>query len=353
MIICQQCGERNGDGSKFCGACDAFLDWEGTSAGPPAPPSAPPEGPGPLVHPPPRVRPSPAPAQVFQVPQVAQPTDEQPRAPRSRKPEVTERRPPAPGELICGQCGAGNAPTRKFCHSCGSSLQDAPVVADPWWRKLIPRRRRKVYEAGSRPGRDGVRSRTGRARPVARRIWRWVRNVIALILVCLGLLYGVVPSFRTLVNQQIFGVQKGIEHGLGINPVPVRPTSATSPTQLPDHQAPLAVDTFVNTYWAAPAGPAEPVLVLHFGAAVDIRQAIIRIGIDQNFQSSARPQRLHLVYSTGNSYDIDLADTPDAQTVEVKNGAGATDVEVHVVATYKSLTGTDVAISEMEFFQPR
>ncbi|HKS44915.1 MAG TPA: zinc ribbon domain-containing protein [Amycolatopsis sp.] len=375
MIICARCGERNGDGSRFCGACDAFLDWEGTSAEQPQPrgvpansqpqvvpqhpvpgpytPRAPgPHGRQPVPQPVPQPAPQPVPRPQVGQAQVAQPTDEVRQRRYTPPPTVTERRPPQPGELICGQCGAGNAPTRKFCHSCGASLQDAPAVPEKWWRKLFRGRKGKRYEAGARPGREGVRARTGKAKPAVRRVMRWVRNVVALVVVLLGLLYGVVPSFRSTVNEQVLGLKKGVEHDLGLNPVPVRPTSVTSPTQLPGHDVAQAVDGFTNTYWAAAPGPAEPVLVLHFDKPTDIRQAILRIGIGQNFQSSARPQRLHLVYSTGNTFDIDLADTPNEQKVEVKNGAGAKDIEVHVVSTFKSLQGNDVAISEMEFFQP-
>ncbi len=35
MIVCRECGERQDDGTVFCGRCGVFLEWEGERIGPP------------------------------------------------------------------------------------------------------------------------------------------------------------------------------------------------------------------------------------------------------------------------------------------------------------------------------
>jgi hypothetical protein len=61
---------------------------------------------------------------------------------------------PAPGELVCGRCGAGNKPERSFCRRCAASLKEAAVVpTPPWWRRLLSRPARKPPPAGTRPKR--------------------------------------------------------------------------------------------------------------------------------------------------------------------------------------------------------
>jgi ribosomal protein L40E len=344
MVICAQCGAQNPADARFCEACDAFLEWEGAPAKEQRPTTAQEQAATP------RAAESGQPAVAR--PTVAQPGDERPRPRHPVVPETAERRPPAPGDLICGQCGEGNAPTRRFCRRCAASLAEAEVVEIPWWRRLLPKRGARAPVAGSRPGRGGVRRRTGRASAVVRRVLRIARNLIVVAVLLGGVLYGVLPPFRSLVNQQAGALRHGIEGIFVTRYAPVRPTSVRATTERPGHPATLVSDNLSNTYWAAPAGPAEPVLVLTFEQPVDIRKAIVRSGIGADFQSAHRPQKLHLVYSTGKTYDVNLEDTPEPREVVIGNSAGATSVELHVTALYRSLRGNDVAISEIELFAP-
>ncbi|WP_371618709.1 hypothetical protein [Streptomyces sp. NBC_00454] len=88
-------------------------------------------------------------------------------APARRSVEPGED-PPRPGELICGQCRAGNLPVRRYCRRCGAALADAPVaVRPPWWRRLLARRVRRPHAAGERPPR--------------RRRWRTPRFAVWLV----------------------------------------------------------------------------------------------------------------------------------------------------------------------------
>lgn len=319
IVICGQCGERGLADTQFCGVCGAFLKWDGD-----------------------QVEEKPAPKEPQ--PEVVQPAEQ--RAPQRPSVPVPDDEPLNPGDLICGECGLGNAPTRKFCGRCGTSLAQAEIVAIPWWRRLFPGRKAKELKAGTRPRR---RRGSGDAR---RRVGRAIRRTIAVAVLVAGVLYATVPSLRTTVNTQFTGIKNDVAGVFVTQYAPVRPTKVVATMANPDHGANLVSDNASNTYWSAP-GDQEQALVLSFDRAVDLRKAILRVGIGADFQSAHRPQKLHLVYSTGKTYDLALADTPDAQEVTVENSAGATSVEIHVVALNRSLQGKDVAISEIELFEAK
>jgi hypothetical protein len=317
--VCAKCGEHNPGGTEFCGACGTFLAWQAA----------------PAEEPPKVLTPVPGPA-------VQQPTDE--RVLHRSAPVRTELQPPNPGDLICGQCGIGNVPTRRFCRHCGHSLAEAAVVRPRWWQRLIPKRRKKRRHAGDRP-----KARGGRP---WRAVSRWITRMLLAVLAVAGLLYAAVPPFRTAANHQALAAKNWVTHIFDTKYTPIRATKVTANVSIPSHDAGLAADNAKNTFWAAPTNTGiEPALVFTFDHPVDIRQAIIRGGNAADFEGTHRPAKLHLVYSTGKTYDVTLADTPDAQTVDISQSAGATSVEIHIVALHRSLKGTDVAISEIELFE--
>ncbi|MBB5959287.1 hypothetical protein FHS29_005907 [Saccharothrix tamanrassetensis] len=266
------------------------------------------------------------------------PTDER-QAPPGHRPRLTERRVPQPGDLICGQCGEANPPTRKFCARCGTGLVEARVVPEKWWRRFLPRR--EPAKAGTR------RRRRGGPGKVVGRVVRWALAV--LLLAGVGL-YGLVGPFRQAVNNQATSAARDVEDWFSKDPRPVRPTGITATAESPGHEAALAADNARNTYWAAPVEPELPTLVLEFDGQVELERAIFQVGIGDRFQTAHRPEKVHLVYSTGRTYDLTLADDPDPQTVEIENSAGAESVEVFVKSLHRSLQGNEVAISEIEFF---
>ncbi|HEY0641371.1 MAG TPA: zinc ribbon domain-containing protein, partial [Pseudonocardiaceae bacterium] len=283
-------------------------------------------------------------------PEAVAPTEQ-----KARPVTTPERRPPTrrlePGDLICGDCGEGNPPIRKFCSRCGTSLAEAEVVRRPWWKRILPRRKAKVHEAGARPGRAGVRRGGSRIGEAAGRIWPILRNSVAVLLLIAGILYSVWPAFRIEVNQRVAAGRAKVEAMVLPQFEPVRPTSVTATLEHPTNPAGAVADSFTNTFWAAPGEGTQPALVFTFAQPVDVGRAILRVGNQQKFQSAHRPQVLHLVFSTGATYDVTVKDTPDPQEVEIKNGAGATSVEIHVQSLYRSLQGTDVAITEIELFR--
>jgi hypothetical protein len=80
-----------------------------------------------------------------------------------------------PGDLICGECGESNAPARNFCSRCGTSLRDAVVAGTPWWRRIVPTRKRKAMEAGNRPWKNKHGTEKSRT-TIASATWRIKRR---------------------------------------------------------------------------------------------------------------------------------------------------------------------------------
>ncbi|MFS8095986.1 zinc ribbon domain-containing protein [Lentzea alba] len=310
MIVCQTCGEHNAPNAEFCGNCGDFLKWTGAQvqAGP--------------------VRPDAAPQQP----------------PQHHRPQQTARRQVQPGDLICGQCGSGNVPTRKFCGVCGHSLHDAVTQKRPWWKRWLPTRGPKVRERGSRP------RRTSRAAQVRQGIGRAFRWVLALAVLLFATLYGFSEGFRSNVNTEVIGVKDSVA-GLFGDPVPVRQSSISATRELPDHPAGLAMDNDPSTFWAAQTDPNTAALTITFDHATDLRRMIIHSGDGKKFLGTARPQRLTLVFDTGKTDDIKLIDKPEQQQHAIKDGDGVRQVQILIAGTYPSTESTDTVISEIELFE--
>lgn len=272
-----------------------------------------------------------------------------------QKPPQVRRQPPSrklrPGDLVCGECGEGNSVTRKFCSRCGTSLAEAEVVKTPWWRKLLPRSGAKVRKAGERPKGRGRRGKTKLGAFVSTS-FRTIRRVVALALVIGGVAYGLFTPFRGWVNERAAEAKGTFEQIVFPQYAPVSAAEApVASLALPDHPANMAVDGKSNTYWGAPVGGPEINMVVKFDRTVHLAKIIIHNGDGAGFKESARAQKLHLVFSNGKTADVNLEDRPDPQTLEVDNGEGVNSVEIHVLSTFKSVSGTNLAISEIEFFE--
>jgi len=285
-----------------------------------------------------------------------QPGEIAPQASRERQARAVTRQPPSrspqPGDLICGECGESNPPNRKFCSRCGTSLQTAVTVATPWWRKIFPKRKARSLEAGSRPGQGGVRAQSRRRATLAK-VFPTIRKVIAAGLLLGGIVYGIFQPFRNLINAKYLAVQNKVVSIIHPQFDPVHSNRDESNVATRGHPAHSAVDNFTNTFWAAPVGRREPTLILHFDSAVNLDKAIVHNGIIADFQSSDRARNLHLVYNNGQTFDVELKDTPEKQTIALGNGRGITSVEIHVTSVYKSVKSNDVAITEIELFSKR
>ncbi len=276
-----------------------------------------------------------------------------------KKVAAVRRQPPSrrlrPGDLICGDCGEGNVETRKFCSRCGASLLEAEVVKTPWWRKLLPRRGAKVRKVGDRPKRRGRGGKSATSVAVSS-TFKLIRRIVTIAVVLAGIAYGVFAPFRGWVNQEYTTAQNTVKGWILPKYDPVSPTKGDfkCPAQVPpEHGCDKAVDGFSNTYWLAPVNGPQPVIVLRFGRSVNLARAIIRNGANDDFQANHRARKLHLVFNTGKTSDIDLLDNPDPNQYDVHNGEGASSVEIHVVDLFQSVQGPNLAITEIELFEKK
>ena len=296
---------------------------------------------------------APAPSQPTQPkavePAAVQPVAVQPAAARPRVIPKAAAAPPSkrlnPGDLICGQCGEGNEPVRKFCSRCGQSLATATVASTSWWRKIFPRRKAKVLAAGERPRGKGARrgfSFGGLVRIIA-------LIVVAAILVG-GLAYGAFPSFRTTVNNQVSSIVDNFTGKIKAAP-PVHATSVKASSAVTGHDGSLAVDAFSNTVWEAPLKTdPHPTLTVGFAANTNVSAMLFISGNTANELSQARPKGLHIVFSNGASQNITLVDSGNPQSFDITGASGINGMTVQITSVYPSTTGADVALSDVEFF---
>jgi len=327
-----------------------------------APPQPPPGASGAPALPPPDTAPKPAATAAEAKDLVAPVTGRATTQPDAVVPQEAQKKPPhvrrqppskklQPGDLVCGECGEGNSVTRKFCSRCGTSLAEAEVVKTPWWRKLLPRRGAKVRKSGDRPKRRGRAGKTKLGVFVST-TFKTIRRVVALALVLGGVAYGLFTPFRGWVNERAVEAKGTFERIFFPQYAPVSAAEApVASVALPDHPADLALDGRSNTFWAAPVGGAEPNMVVKFDRTVDLAKIIVHNGDGAGFKDTYRVEKLHLVFNNGKTTDVDIQDRPDPQTLEIENGEGINSVEIHVVGTFKSVASTNLALSEIEFFE--
>ena len=278
--------------------------------------------------------------------------EQAPQAARHRPPPVRKTAPTRrlqPGDLICGACGEGNPPVRKFCSRCGESLVEAEVVKRPWWKKLLPSRGPKVVQSATRnPNATGKGFDLGL---VLRKFYRRARLVVALLILIGGLGYGAIPSLRSAVDRRFDNTKTRVETLVHPAYVPVHPLSVTQNMAIAGHPGRLAVDEFTNTYWLAPWNPdKEPMLTLNFAQKVTLKEMIFYSGVDADYVAYGRPSVLHLVFSNGNSDTITPQDTDKPQTLSISGATGITSVEVQIAGVYPGNKGSNVAITEIELF---
>jgi hypothetical protein len=256
-----------------------------------------------------------------------------------------------PGDLICGSCGEGNLPTRKFCGRCGESLRAAEVVRTPWWRWLFRRRGAKVVAANRRPGqRPGGRGGGG-ARQLLRRVYRVARLAIAVVVLVGGVAYGAYPPFRTYVNGEVNAAKGKVTSKVNQVFVPVHPNKIQANAEVPGHLAAAAMDEAVNTYWLAPAAPGQnPALTLTFAHPVTLERMIVRVGASDGYTTHGRPSLLLLVFSNQQSDTVSLRDSNKPQTVNISHALQVSGVQIQVAETFPGGTPPDVAITEVELF---
>ncbi len=136
----------------------------------------------------------------------------------------------------------------------------------------------------------------------------------------------------------------------------MQPNSATSSTHTLGHPPAAAFDSDKGTYWEEgrlpPSGRGQ-ILTAHFSSPVHIRKIGFDIGISdvqKTFVTAARPRRLHLVFSSGVTKDITLADTGAFQSFSVDGGESTSvSFEVREVAA-AGVVNPKISIREIELF---
>jgi hypothetical protein len=260
-----------------------------------------------------------------------------------------------PGDLICGECGEGNRPARKFCGRCGEPLLLAETVRTPWWRALIPRRGPRTVVLAGEP-RLGSTGGSGRkaGRDLGqgmRKLYRMVRLGMGLALLGAGLVYGVYPPFRDTVNSEFAAVKQKLSSEASRGLVPVHPVKVTVNLQAAGHRGADAVDGFTSTYWLARWNPGHaPVLTLHFGRRVTLERMVLISGASGNFTAAGRPATLDLIFSNDESGIVVPQDTPKPQTLRISHAALITSVQIQIGSVYPGLSGSKVAIRDIELF---
>jgi hypothetical protein len=284
-----------------------------------------------------------------------EPPERAPQATRGRAAAVTKTKPThrlRPGDLVCGECGEGNPPTRKFCSRCGTSLLQAEVVKVPWWRRLRIRRGPRVVAVASRPGEAGAgRPSAGHdARHTLTKAFRKVRVLLGAVIMVGIVAYGVYSPFRGLVNGKVESIKNKITGAVVVHFVPVHAIAETANLQERGHPGFDAVDSFLNTYWLAPFSANDyPTLTLTFASPVTLKRMIIYSGAS-NSLAHGRPSLLVLVFSNNKSTTLTPQDTPKEQTLSISNAEQVQSVKIEIEGTYRGAGRSDVAISDIELF---
>jgi hypothetical protein len=282
-----------------------------------------------------------------QQPGSQQPGAQRPGAAQTRRrqhvDEPVDEPPPEPGDLICGQCGAGNVPTRRFCRRCGNSLADAPVAGKKsWWRRLLDwfnGDSRRRYEAGHR-------------RKV--RLPSRVRKLILLLLVvAVGGFLVLVPGrgpIRSGINMARDRLAKRVE---------VTPARTEASSSAPGSSPQQAIDGATNTFWAPAARGDSAVggwVQAEFTNPVRLLNVIVHPGVAPDrptFLTEGRPKALRITVTSKNgkvtNKDVTLPDVQGSHKYSVK-ASDAVTVRFTLLSAYGAQVGRVVAIAELEFF---
>jgi hypothetical protein len=258
-----------------------------------------------------------------------------------------------PGDLICGGCGEGNDPSRRFCRRCGASLQQAAVFALPWykrwWRRLT---QRKTRQAGDRPR---VRRRAfGGSGPgwLTSSVTKVILAAVAVIVV-LSLVGPWHDSIHHRINRYYHNVLNVVHPTYN----PIHPNGAIATSSAPGHPAALAIDGASNTSWwtgGRGTGVGQS-LTLGLESPTNVDKIGFLIG-DQdsqgNFLKEGRPSEVLLRFLGAHPYSKKLTfnDSPSFQSYTL-GAKDATRLIITIETVIPAQRGSHAAIAEVELFK--
>jgi hypothetical protein len=259
---------------------------------------------------------------------------------------------------VCGTCGEINPPGRKFCSRCGTSLADAVIVKIPWWKRVF-KRKPKTAMAGERPWETGKGAKKRKKRRGFSKVLVPARRMLSIVLVVLGIVYGVYAPFRNWTNDRYTSAKDKVTSVIKpqYDAVTAGPgTTSNDPVPVdPEHPATMATDGFKNTFWVTnpPSADFRPELSVQLTEQTDLDKVIVYNGSSDDFQGYHRPKTLLFIFDNGNEYEVQLKNVPDPQTVAIKHGAGVERFKIAVTDVYESIDGTTMGLTEIEFFTKR
>lgn len=81
-----------------------------------------------------------------------------------------------------------------------------------------------------------------------------------------------------------------------------------------------------------------------------MERMILIPGASGNYTAEGRPATLNLIFSNDESDTVVPQDTPKDQTLTISHAVLVTSVQVQVGSVYPGLSGSSVAISDIELF---
>ncbi|MGX5697308.1 NADase-type glycan-binding domain-containing protein [Agromyces soli] len=263
-------------------------------------------------------------------PPPVQPAARKPQEAAARHPRPRRARPedaPRPGETVCPNCGAGNAPERHFCRRCAAPLDDAalPVLAES-----------SQPEAGARP-----LVKTRRFRP------GWL--VLAVVLLALG---GLAWLGRAWIGESTAMLIDRVAAA-----TPVSPVSITASSEAEGRPAASAYDGYSNTSWApAPTGAAAgEYLEVAFDEPFRLVSMQMIPGASEvpaDFLADGRPDTVLVTVTTADGDTVErtvaVADDPGSQSWEFGIDA-VTGIRLTLATAHGANEATHVAIAELAF----
>lgn len=265
-----------------------------------------------------------------------------------------------PGDLICGQCGEGNQPTRKFCSRCGEELGAATVVKTRWYQKLW-RRKPKTMEAGARPGQPGAKT------PVtarARQGWMAALRVVGVFTMGIALLVVFVPPLRAPIEAALGHPVEKVKSWWADKRDPydsVFPVDWKANRQPQSgHLAQAAFDNNTQSYWSTVWRPKnarlDTYLTVIFSEPVKNLVVFVYAGAPgEDFTKYHSPRELRFDYGDGRPNDsVELTRQEGVQPMfKLEHADGVTEFTIWVEDVHDQKGATHVAVSEFEFKQKK